>query len=146
MTEDLKDTLAGLDAGCRAAAERLIAAREIPASRRVLSPGFRGEWLVAASLAAALGIAVLYAARPSADHVSYPAAAPAVCPGNEYLLAQTGGDDAIREIIRTQGADGGWKTEFLTKRNAAALEGCGRREARVAYRKAMRYLRSRGAL
>ena len=146
MTEDLENTLAELDAGCRAAAERLIAAREIPPRRRVLAPGFRAEWLVAASLVAALGIAVLYAARPSSGRGAYPSAAPAVCPGNEYLLAQTGGDDAIREIIRTQGADGGWKTDFLTKRNAAALEGCGRREARVAYRKAMRYLRVHGAL
>ena len=53
---------------------------------------------------------------------------------------------SVPEMIATQNADGSWKSDFLTRRNAAALKGCGDPAAQIAYKKAMRNLRSRGVL
>lgn len=58
-----------------------------------------------------------------------------------YVLAY-GGAEATEEILRTQKADGSWENDFLTRQNAAALRRVA--AASVAYRKALRYLRSRG--
>ena len=52
----------------------------------------------------------------------------------------------VAEMIATQNPDGSWKNDFLTRRNAAALKVCGDPAAQVAYKKAMRNLRSRGVL
>ena len=49
-------------------------------------------------------------------------------------------------MIATQNPDGSWKNDFLTRRNAAALRGSSNPAAQVAYKKAMRNLRSRGVL
>ena len=72
--------------------------------------------------------------------------APMSALGAEYRLALAADGASIREMIRTQNADGSWKTDYLTKRNAAALKGSEIAEARVAYKKAMRNLRIRGVL
>ena len=48
----------------------------------------------------------------------------------------------IVEIIRTQRPDGSWGNDFLTVQNALALERHG--ETGVPYRRAKRYLRSKG--
>ena len=53
---------------------------------------------------------------------------------------------SVPEMIATQNADGSWKNDFLTRRNAAALKVCGDPAAQVAYKKAVRNLRSRGIL
>ena len=53
---------------------------------------------------------------------------------------------SVSEMIATQNPDGSWKNDFLTRRNAAALKVCGDPAAQVAYKKAMRNLRSRGVL
>jgi hypothetical protein len=62
----------------------------------------------------------------------------------EYQLAVVRDDRAVQEMIRTQRADGGWGSDFLTRQNAAALRLCAGEDARLAYRRAARNLRLRG--
>ena len=69
-----------------------------------------------------------------------PAAAPS--PATPYTLALTPTPAAIDEIVRTQAADGSWANDFLTRQNAAALREVD--ATSVAYRKAVRYLRTKG--
>ena len=148
MTEDLANTLRELGSGYREVADRLFAARETPG--RVRSPargdrprwlvGDRPRWLAAAAVAVVAGFVAVFALAPSRK------AAPTAAFGGEYRLALEADGAAIREIIRTQNADGSWKNDFLTKRNAAVLKGCDVAGARVAYKKAMRNLRIRGVL
>ena len=52
----------------------------------------------------------------------------------------------VDEMIATQNPDGSWKNDFLTRRNAAALKGASGPAAAIAYKKAMRNLRTRGVL
>ena len=53
---------------------------------------------------------------------------------------------SVDEMIATQNPDGSWQNDFLTRRNAEALKVCGDPAARIAYKKAVRNLRSRGML
>ena len=140
MTEDLECTLRGLGPGYREVAGRLFAAREMPGRFRLLSFPARPCWLAAASLAVVAGFIAVFALVPSRQ------SAPMSALGAEYRLALAADGASIREMIRTQNADGSWKTDYLTKRNAAALKGSEIAEARVAYKKAMRNLRIRGVL
>lgn len=62
---------------------------------------------------------------------------------NPYSLAfQDSIDKAIIEIKRTQKPDGSWKSDILTRQNATVLMKVDK--SSLAYRKAMRYLRSKG--
>ena len=141
MTEDLANTLCELGPGYREVADRLFAARETPGRVRSPARGDRPRWLAAAAAVAVVaGFVAVFALAPSRK------AAPAAAFGGEYRLALEADGAAIREIIRTQNADGSWKNDFLTKRNAAVLKGCDVAGARVAYKKAMRNLRIRGVL
>ena len=166
MTEDLEETLRELGPGYREVADRLVAAfrpadaKAVAASapRRAAAPvhkpsarrgrvvGWSVAYLVAASLLVFVGLGVVFrgggprGARPAGRVFTVRASAPM----NEYALAAVGGDDAVREIIRTQNPDGSWQNDFLTRRNAAALMGLADEEAKVAFKKAVRNLRVRG--
>ena len=141
MTHDLENTLRELGPGYREVADRLFAARETPGRFfRWHAPEILPRLLAAASLAVVAGFAAVFALSPSRH------APPSAASGEEYRLALAADVASLREIIRTQNADGSWKTDFLTKRNAAALKGSEIAEARVAYKKAMRNLRMRGVL
>ena len=143
MNADLENTLAGLGADARrmvsamkgAFPEECRAGGE-PRSRRQVLP-----WLAAASGLAAASVAAVFAFRaaipPPAENGGVHPRAP-----REYTLALAGGADDIVEIIRTQRPDGSWGNDFLTAQNALALERHG--ETGVPYRRAKRYLRSRG--
>lgn len=140
MTEDLAETLRELGPGYQEVADRLFAAREAPSrARRIFAP-LRPGLLAAASVAAVAGFAALFALSPSGG------VAPRASFGCEYRLALVADEASIGEIIRTQNADGSWKNDFLTKRNASALKSCTTADARIAYKKAMRNLRLRGVL
>lgn len=146
MTGDLEETLRELGPGYREVVGRLLDARETPGRFRRPAcgdrprwfVGDRPRWLAAAAVAVVVGFVAVFALAPSRQ------TEPAVAVGGEYRLALVADGAAIRELIRTQNADGSWKTDFLTKRNAAALKGCDTAEARIAYKKAMRNLRIRG--
>lgn len=146
MTKDLEETLQELGFEYRAVVGRLRAAYEPPcgsvakARRRSRFVGAFGLGAagLAASLLVALAMGVVF--RPSAHSVRTPTAA------NEYALAQSRSAAAVAEMIRTQNPDGSWKTDYLTRQNAAALRLCASGEAQLAYKKAMRNLRVRQAL
>ena len=145
MTKDLEETLAGLGSGYGSVIERLRASRELePSHIRRPRMAKRAAMLVAASALAVFGVAVVLSRVPCGT-----VARPAIVyegVANEYSLAHSGDAAALREIMRTQNADGSWKNDFLTRQNAEALKRCSDPAAQVAYRKAARNLRMRGLL
>lgn len=151
MTEDLERTLDELGPGYREVVGRLKAAPcpwEGVVRRRspwfVRSVGYlaAASLLVLAGLSVVFGVARTRAAAAAAPERVYTVRATTA--ENEYRLALIRDDAAVREMIRTQNPDGSWKNDFLTRRNAEALKGCSGPDAQLAYRKAMRNLRSRG--
>lgn len=167
MNRDLEEQLGELGDGCRAVVDRLTRSAEVepradgakrPTTYCNMSYVLRRHrgWLVAASLLVLAGLAVVFCPttdsgerraaegrrkdRPDVYTVRVTDAA------TEYTLAHIRSDEAVKEMIRTQNADGGWKNDFLTRQNAEALKLCGSEEAKIAYKKAMRNLRARGAL
>ena len=91
--------------------------------------------LVAASLLVLLGLGVVFLERKDFRHETRGLSFGA----REYRAS-------VDEMIATQNPDGSWQNDFLTRRNAAALKGCGDPAAQIAYKKAMRNLRTRGVL
>jgi len=87
-----------------------------------------------------------FAALAAASAVS--AFAPRNAPGgaaasaSPYALANDASPAAIAQIMRTQLPDGGWGSDFLTARNAAALAKAD--PACPEYRRALRHLRAKG--
>ena len=149
MTKDLEETLAGMGPAYRALVDRLVAGAEaeprpgrptlaFPSRSRVFG---RQPLLAAASLLILLGLGFVFLGRDER-----PGAAQTFGAAHEYCLAETPDGEAVAEMIRTQNADGSWRNDFLTRRNAAALSHSSLAEARVAYKKAMRNLRVRGLL
>ena len=149
MTKDLEETLVGMGPAYRAVVDRLVAGAEAEprCGRRTLTFQTRSRvfgrqtLLAAASLLILLGLGVVFLWQGEQTEATrtYGAA-------HEYCLAETPDGDAIAEMIRTQNADGSWRNDFLTRRNAAALSHSSLAEARVAYKKAIRNLRVRGLL
>ncbi len=62
----------------------------------------------------------------------------------EYQIAFAANTAAQATLIATQRADGSWENDYLTRQNAAALREAQTAESRLAYRRAVRYLRSKG--
>ena len=139
MNRDLEEQLDEMGPEYRAVALRLRVARE--AAQGIKSPVFRlrskvlRSVLVAASLLVFAGLGVVFLGRKDFRHETKDVR---FAPG-EYRAS-------VSEMIATQNPDGSWKNDFLTRRNAAALKVCGDPAAQVAYKKAMRNLRSRGVL
>lgn len=149
MTEDLERTLAELGPGYREVVGRLTAAyRPMALPAVALRRRRAAAWLVAASLLLVAGLCAVFGALcagkagPCAPSRVYTVRA--TTPENEYLLALVRDDAAVQEMIRTQRPDGSWKNDFLTKRNAEVLKDCPGEAAQIAYKKAVRNLRSRG--
>ena len=148
MTKDLEETLAGLGPGYRAVVDRLTAGATVEprSGRRALalpppaSAARRAPLLAAAALLAVLAIGTVFFRGGGHD------VPPAVHAAREYRLAEIHDGLAVEEMIRTQNADGSWRNDFLTRRNAEALARCPHAGAKVAYKKAMRNLRVRGLL
>ena len=92
--------------------------------------------LIAASLLVAVGLAVLFQPRPT---TSSSADARSV-----YTVAYAPTEEALARIVASQRADGSWDNDFLTRQNAAALRRSDDTRVRLAYRRAVRYLRFRG--
>ena len=133
MSKDLEEQLNEMGPEYRAVVMRLRAAREAQGIREQ-GAGIKG-WLVAASLLVVVGLGIFFTTSQSfnlsTSQPSYGA--------HEYQMDVT-------EMIATQNPDGSWKNDFLTRRNAAALKGSSNPAAAIAYKKAMRNLRTRGVL
>ena len=91
--------------------------------------------LAAASIALILGLGVMFLGRKDLGHETEDGGYGA----REYRAS-------VSEMIATQNPDGSWKNDFLTRRNAVALKGSSDPAAQIAYKKAMRNLRTRGVL
>ena len=157
MNADLEKTVGELGPEYRDVVARLRAAREVEpvrfglkdlvpgrvADRRYpdLAPGRVARspfsYLVAASLVAALALAVLYVMPRGGG-------AAAEVPLTVYTVAYAPTEEALEAIVASQRADGSWSNDFLTRQNAAALRASDEDRMRVAYRRAVRYLRSKG--
>ena len=133
MSRDLEKQLDEMGPEYRAVVMRLRAAREAAQGIRDQGSGIRG-WLIAASLVVVVGLSVFFqTSQTSQTSQTFPYGA------HEYQMG-------VAEMIATQNPDGSWKNDFLTRRNAAALKVCGDPAAQIAYKKALRNLRSRGVL
>lgn len=147
MNADLEKTVGELGLGYRDVVARLRAAREVePEKAPVLGRAGAAPWcaarspfsyLAAASLVAALALAVLYVMPRGGS-------AAAEVPLTVYTVAYAPTEEALETIVASQRADGSWSNDFLTRQNAAALRASGEDRMRVAYRRAVRYLRSKG--
>ena len=133
MSRDLEEQLDEMGPAYRVVVARLRAGREAAMGATRAARGTRG-WLVAASLLVVIAFAV-----PCLSHLSCPSCPSSLPPPREYRAS-------VDEMIATQRSDGSWQNDFLTRRNAAALKDCTRPAAQIAYKKAMRNLRSRGIL
>ena len=132
MNKDLEEQLDEMGPEYRAVVARLREAQS--AGNREQGTG-NGGWLIAASLLVVVGLGIFFTtSQPLNLSTSQPSYGP-----HEYQMD-------VAEMIATQNPDGSWKNDFLTRRNAAALKVCGDPAAQIAYKKAMRNLRSRGIL
>ena len=162
MNGDLEKTLDELGHEYRAVVARLRASRELVPSARVgafaasplvpvpgkagLVPGAwrpaatffrRFGYVAAASLLVALGLSVFLQDATHSPRAPYAGA-------KVYTVAYAPDEEALETIVASQRADGSWSNDFLTQQNAAALRASPDARMRVAYRRAVRYLRSKG--
>lgn len=133
MTNDLKATLDELGGGYGGLVERLKASRELDVQPRRKWRTAASAMLAASCAGCLITVVALKKPSPAAERTS-----------PFYLAEQSSSDPAaLREIIRTQNADGSWANDFLTRQNLAVLRDQQTDEARLAYRKALRNLRMR---
>ncbi len=142
MNADLERTIAELGPEYRDVVARLRSAKEIEPrrtadSRQPTAGVFlrRVGYLVAASLFAAIAFSILFQETPQAK--SFPNK-------NIYTVAYAPTEEALEVIVASQRADGSWSNDFLTRQNAAALRASHEERMRIAYRRAVRYLRTKG--
>ena len=143
MNGDLEKTLNELGPEYRAVVARLRSAREVePSGTRAFSLP-RTEWwrhvgyLVAASLLVALGLSIFMQDAANAPREPYAGA-------KVYTVAYAPTEEALEIIVASQRADGSWSNDFITRQNAAALRASEDARMKIAYRRAVRYLRSKG--
>ena len=143
MNVDLESTLNELGPEYRAVVARLRSAREVePSGTRAFSLP-RTEWwrhvgyLVAASLLVALGFSIFMQGAANAPREPYAGA-------KVYTVAYAPTEEALEIIVASQRADGSWTNDFITRQNAAALRASEDERMKIAYRRAVRYLRSKG--
>ena len=133
MSRDLEEQLDEMGPEYRAVVARLRRSCEATTGATRVARGTSG-WLIAASFLAVIALAI-----PCLSRLSCPSCPSSLLPPREYRAS-------VDEMIATQRADGSWQNDFLTRRNAAALRDCTAPAAQIAYKKAMRNLRSRGIL
>ena len=153
MNADLDETLNEMGPEYRALVARLRAAqgagedfrrktsdergRETLDGRRGIASKALGlrSYLTAASILVLLGLGVVFTGREDLRRETQDGG----YGPREYRAS-------VSEMIATQNPDGSWTSDFLTRRNAARLRSCGDPSARIAYKKAVRYLNSKGLL
>jgi len=106
-----------------------------PSSKRGALAGWSAAYLVAASLLVFLGLGVLFrepTVRGTSDSRMV------------YTVAYAPDETALASILASQRPDGSWDNDFITRQNAAALRNAPDANMHIAYKKAVRYLKSRG--
>ncbi len=142
MNADLERTIEELGPEYRDVVDRLRNAAEVEPKRTVdnrqPTAGVflrRVGYLVAASLFAAIALSILFQGAPQAK--SFPV-------NSVYTVAYAPTEEALEVIVASQRADGSWSNDFITRQNAAALRASHEERMRIAYRRAVRYLRTKG--
>lgn len=142
MNADLEAQLEEMGPEYRAVVSRLRSARTVspraPGLKRMDMDergGFARKlgYLLAASLFLAICFALFLERRPVAREL-----------GTVYTIAYAPTEEALEAIVASQRADGSWANDFLTCQNAAALRVGQGESARIAYKRAVRYLKSKG--
>ena len=142
MSRDLEEQLDEMGPEYRAVVARLKDSATAEDLRLKTRDGRRGfaskvlglkSYLVAASLLILVGVGVVFLRRQDLRHET-----------EDMSFAPREYRASIPEMIATQNPDGSWKNDFLTRRNAAKLKGCDTQAARIAYKKAARYLNAKG--
>ena len=153
MNGDLESTLKELGPEYRDVVARLRSARDVEPSTKhqrrsrestsdavAKAPGtffHRVGYLVAASLIVALGLSIFMQDAANAPREPYAGA-------KVYTVAYAPTEEALEIIVASQRADGSWSNDFITRQNAAALRASDDERMKIAYRRAVRYLRSKG--
>ena len=143
MNGDLESTLNELGPEYRDVVARLKTAREVEPSGTCDFSFPRTEWwrragyLAAASLAVALGLSIFMQDAANAPREPYAGV-------KVYTVAYAPTEEALEVIVASQRADGSWSNDFLTRQTAAALRASDDARMKIAYRRAVRYLRSKG--
>ncbi len=132
MNRDLQATLKKLGPDYHRLVREMKAPFEDRPTARPL-PRWKIGYLSAAVLAAVFGLTVWFRSAPA------PRTAPRI-----YTIAYAATPDALRTIVASQRADGSWENDFLTRQNAAVLQNATIPDQRIAYLRAVRYLRRRG--
>ena len=158
MTKDLEDTLNELGPEYRSVVDRLLSMPSAPGTvlsapgTTLSAPSTRHyalstrHYLLAASLLLVVSLAIwnftsttlhssllpLHSSPPSSS-------APAV-----YTVAYASDEFALRAILDSQRSDGSWSNDYLTMQNAAALRKANDEASQIAYKRAVRYLRTKG--
>ncbi len=141
MNRDLEATLNELGPDAYRVVKRLRAARTIRPARPVADTAARRRTFRRAlpRFAAVLALAALGAAAILRPWRSTPKEVTSA-----YVAALTADAAALQTLVDSQRADGSWQNDFLTRQNAAALRGLDSPDGRIAYKRAVRYLRSKG--
>lgn len=127
MTKDLETTLAELGPEYRSVVNRLRAPFAPRPSVRPL------PYLVAAALTAVAAFSV-FLIPSSVENRSF----------TVYTAAYANDAHALQAILASQKNDGSWSNDYLTMQNAAALRRAADEASRIAYKRAVRYLRTKG--
>lgn len=142
MTKDLEDTLNELGPEYRTVVNRLrapFAERPVGTSRRHGPRLSARPYLLAASLLLVVGLVVWNCSHAPRRSASDCIAAPRI-----YTVAYASDEFALKAIVASQRRDGSWSNDYLTMQNAAALRRAHDETAKIAYKRAVRYLRTKG--
>ena len=149
MTKDLEDTLNELGPEYRSVVDRLLSMPSAPGTT-LSAPSTRHQalstrhYLLAASLLLVVSLAIWNLTSTTLHSSllplhSSPSSAPAV-----YTVAYASDEFALRAILDSQQSDGSWSNDYLTMQNAAALRKANDEASQIAYKRAVRYLRTKG--
>ena len=149
MTKDLEDTLNELGSEYRSVVDRLLSMPSAPGTT-LSAPSTMHQalgtrhYLLAASLLLVVSLAIWNFTSTTLHSSllplhSSPSSAPAV-----YTVAYASDEFALRAILDSQRSDGSWSNDYLTMQNAAALRKANDEASQIAYKRAVRYLRTKG--
>ena len=151
MTKDLENTLNELGPEYRSVVDRLLSMPSASITNHEPrttnhEPRTTNHYLLAASILLVIGLAIwnfpstiLHSSFFTFHSSPSTPSAPAI-----YTVAYASDEFALRAILDSQRSDGSWSNDYLTMQNAAALRKAHDEASQIAYKRAVRYLRTKG--